>query len=322
MAETALPLAAHQLVRTEDVQEVRRSVGRVLCPHSLEVVGGRFSARHHSFHLSQVGLNYLDYGTEVRISVAEISTFFAVQMPLAGSAEVAQGRERVVASRATASVVSPARPMVTRWTAGSPRLIVWIDRTGLEQQVAALLGRPIRRPVSFALGMDLALAQPWVTLVRLFADDAERADGLLAQPLPAAQFQRLLMTQLLTSQPNNYSAALRGAAHAVAPRSVRRAVELMEEHAGEPITVEDVAEAVGLGVRALQAAFRKHLGTTPTAHLREIRLRRVHEALRAAEPAECTVTDVALRWGFAHLGRFSASYRQCYGELPSETLRR
>jgi len=34
-----------------------------------------------------------------------------------------------------------------------------------------------------------------------------------------------------------------------------------------------------------------------------------------------TVTDVALKWGFNHLGRFSGFYTRQFGEAPSETLR-
>ncbi|MNR39034.1 HTH-type transcriptional activator RhaS [compost metagenome] len=32
-----------------------------------------------------------------------------------------------------------------------------------------------------------------------------------------------------------------------------------------------------------------------------------------------SIAEVALRCGFAHLGRFSAYYRERFGELPSET---
>ncbi len=30
------------------------------------------------------------------------------------------------------------------------------------------------------------------------------------------------------------------------------------------------------------------------------------------------VTDIATNWGFSHLGRFSATYRQYFGTLPSD----
>jgi len=35
-----------------------------------------------------------------------------------------------------------------------------------------------------------------------------------------------------------------------------------------------------------------------------------------------TIAEVAMRWSFWHLGRFSESYRQLFKELPSETLKR
>jgi transcriptional regulator GlxA family with amidase domain len=57
------------------------------------------------------------------------------------------------------------------------------------------------------------------------------------------------------------------------------------------------------------------------ACLREIRLRRAHEDLRAADPSATTVAAIARRWGFAHMGRFAREYQAAYGQTPSATLR-
>jgi transcriptional regulator GlxA family with amidase domain len=76
-----------------------------------------------------------------------------------------------------------------------------------------------------------------------------------------------------------------------------------------------------VSVRTLQELFRRHLDTTPTDHLRAIRLDRAHRELRAADPESTTVGAVAGRWGFTHTGRFAATYRTRYGASPSETLR-
>lgn len=38
--------------------------------------------------------------------------------------------------------------------------------------------------------------------------------------------------------------------------------------------------------------------------------------------SRASVTDVAVRWGFFHLGRFAQQYRERFGVLPSETVRR
>jgi transcriptional regulator GlxA family with amidase domain len=56
--------------------------------------------------------------------------------------------------------------------------------------------------------------------------------------------------------------------------------------------------------------------------LTRLRLHRVRQALLAAPPASTTVTTEALNWGFWHFGDFSRAYRDCFGELPSATLRR
>lgn len=106
-----------------------------------------------------------------------------------------------------------------------------------------------------------------------------------------------------------------------APKVIKQAVELIEAHAAEPLTVEDVAEAVGIGVRALREGFRRCLDTTPMNYLREVRLRRVRAELEVSDPTHTNVTDVAMRWGFLHAGRFSVQYRERFGESPSATLR-
>ncbi|MFJ7125800.1 helix-turn-helix domain-containing protein [Streptomyces sp. NPDC098101] len=76
----------------------------------------------------------------------------------------------------------------------------------------------------------------------------------------------------------------------------------------------------GVGARALQQAFQHHLGTTPTAYLRRVRLQHAHQELRAAAPGAVTIAEVARRWGFTP-PRFSVYYRAAYGRPPSKTLR-
>jgi AraC-like DNA-binding protein len=104
------------------------------------------------------------------------------------------------------------------------------------------------------------------------------------------------------------------------PKSTRLARDFMEARIAELPTVADVAAACGVGVRALARGFEKHLGTSPLQYMLELRLQGVHDELLVGSQ-NATVTDVALHWGFTHLGIFAARYRERFGELPSETLR-
>lgn len=103
---------------------------------------------------------------------------------------------------------------------------------------------------------------------------------------------------------------------------LRTAVEYVHANAHLPITSVDIAREATIGVRALQQAFLRHLGLTPTGYLRQVRIERVRDALLVADPHDTLVAEVARTWGFAHLGRFAASYLEHVGEYPRQTLAR
>jgi AraC-like DNA-binding protein len=260
----------------------------------------------------------------VRITPGELRTFFLVQIPLRGSAEITAANRSIVSTPALASVLSPDDPVDMRWGAGNPQLIVRFERAALEGRLAAMLGRPPEQPLRFALGLETGAApvRSWLRIVALLREELERGTGLIRQPLAAGQLEQLLMTGLLLAQPSNYSAALNVGAPPASPRAVRRAIAHVHAHLGEPLTSADLAAAAGVSTRALQRGFRRQLDATPTGYVRELRLQRAHEELVAADPAEgASVAEIALRWGFMHQGRFASTYRQRYGVPPSRTLR-
>jgi transcriptional regulator GlxA family with amidase domain len=129
------------------------------------------------------------------------------------------------------------------------------------------------------------------------------------------------MSSLLMSAGHNHSRALAGdTQRQLLPRVVRRAQEYMAAHAAQPLSLADVCGEVGCGARALQQAFRQHVGQGPMEFLRELRLDRVREELKAsARGADGGVREVAQKYGFLHLGHFAAQYRARFGERPSET---
>lgn len=93
-------------------------------------------------------------------------------------------------------------------------------------------------------------------------------------------------------------------------------------HTGEHVSVTDLCRAVGASERSLEYAFREVMGLTPVAYLTRLRLHRVRQGLLAGTHGTTTVTAEALNWGFWHFGEFSRAYKACFGELPSDTLRR
>ena len=114
-----------------------------------------------------------------------------------------------------------------------------------------------------------------------------------------------------------------GSSPAVGPRGAafKRARSLLAAWHADAPSVRRLAEEAGVSERTLQYAFRDHAGMTPKAYIMAERLNRVRRELQRAGNRQ-RIGDIALRWGFWHMGQFAADYRAQFGELPSETVRR
>ncbi|MFG1949365.1 AraC family transcriptional regulator [Nonomuraea sp. NPDC048826] len=319
-------LSNRAVFSSSDLDEVRGEVAKVFCPHRLDLAGDAdlLSARFNSVQLGSVRVSYLDYGADVRIEPGDLETFFLVMIPLGGRSLIRADDKEIVSTPSLASLASPTRYLDMRWAAGCPQLLVKFERASIERSLEQMLGEQLDGPVVFDLGMDLTTGwtRSWRDMADLLVREAERDDGLAGHPLAVAHLENALISLLLTMQPSNYSERLTAPRPPALPKVVRRAMEFIDGHAHLPLTTADVAGAVAVSCRSLQEGFRAHLGLTPMAHLRRVRLARVHDELRTADPARATVTTVAARWGFLHQGRFAAQYRQRYGQSPSETLRK
>ncbi|WP_431324663.1 helix-turn-helix transcriptional regulator [Rhizobium sp. YTU87027] len=103
------------------------------------------------------------------------------------------------------------------------------------------------------------------------------------------------------------------------PWHVKRAIGYMRANLGHSMTVASIAREAGISVRALQLAFRRFKGTTPLSYLQAMRLAAAREELlNSTSPP--SISTVARKAGFTHMGRFAAAYSEAYGETPSETF--
>lgn len=105
------------------------------------------------------------------------------------------------------------------------------------------------------------------------------------------------------------------------PKHIQRAIDYMRANLHKSLTIIDIAEAVGISDRYLQLGFRRFHDTAPALFLRRIRLEAVHAELSCSEN-RLPIHEVALKWGFTHMGRFAAQYRAVFGVSPSKTVKR
>jgi AraC-like DNA-binding protein len=313
---------------TGDVDEARAFLSEYYYSNFVDVLSWKRSwkTRFDVAPSDVVTLGDLQFGTDVKVRFGELGAYH-VNLPMAGSLTWRQGHhEPRQATTRTAAVFQPVGDTsLEKWDGDCRLFAVKIGRAALEAELARLLDAPVRSPVTLASTIDLTSGPgaSWLRLVQLMAADATQPDGLIHHPVVGARMQEALITALLGATDHPYRDRLeRTSPEVAAPGAIRRVVEAMRAQPGKPFTVADLAAVAGISVRSLQESFRRYVGMPPMTYLRQLRLAGVHEHLRQGDLALHTVTEIAYRHGFTHMGRFAAEYRARYGARPRETLRR
>lgn len=101
---------------------------------------------------------------------------------------------------------------------------------------------------------------------------------------------------------------------------VKQAEDYMQSHLDRPLTLSDLCNALNTSSRSLSYGFQEIFGMSPICYLKILRLQGVYRVLKAADPNNQTIANIASQFGFWSLGHFARDYKQMFGELPSDTL--
>ncbi|MEZ2720058.1 AraC family transcriptional regulator [Paenalcaligenes hominis] len=309
-----------QFVST-DLDLVQSSVSTLIKPHRLTLNNTTqpLQTRLRFVQLGQVGVMRLGYGADVRIQPEQLAGFYLIQLPQYGQATVRSGNEQVDSSPHVATVLNPNVDIDMVWRANNEQLMLKIDRA-LVEQIAPHFEQGNWSPsFMFPLRFQAHQQMSWRLMMRYVIDCARHSESVLSSPLVVAQLEQLVVTTFLDLHPPIDSPTPRRTDQ-VLPRSIRLVEQYLHEHADQPIRLEELAALAQISVRSLHAGFQQYCGISPMQYLRQIRLDRVRHEL--CQPSPDSVTQVALRWGFMHLGRFSAEYKRRFGESPSQTQQR
>ncbi|NML27401.1 AraC family transcriptional regulator [Zoogloea dura] len=329
--EQALGSSAERLL-SEDLDEASSHLSGAYNTHRLHLTGGRsdFRMRFLRTRVGRLGLASLAFGAEVEIEQSGDRPFVLVTTQLRGFSRVRTPGATAEGGPGFIVVDSAGQAVSKHFSHDSERCHVRIEQAVIEARCASLLGQPLGRPLVFApfCPSQGELPARWMSMLQVLLAYAGHgvggAGGLGGRAMPEpmlASIEETILLHLLFEHEHNYSAALRRPARTLAPRHVRRAEEYIRSHAAEPLNLSLIAAAAGCCVRSLSEGFRAARGGTPMNFLRQVRLEGVRRDLDGGLPPG-GISELALRWGFSHFGRFAADYRRHFGELPSETARR
>jgi len=86
------------------------------------------------------------------------------------------------------------------------------------------------------------------------------------------------------------------------------------------MSIQSIVEQFKTTDKTLENSFKSLFGITPKRFMNLLKLNRAHEDLHLADAHKTNVSDIAIKWGYSHFGRFAKDYKALFGVLPSETL--
>lgn len=324
--DSANPLSRFPLFESCDIEEAQDLISRNFSRHSLDIVARsqHLKTRYDGLFFNGMGLLCSAYGADVKVN-PESDRYFFTQTTLSGNTQVAMGKHECLTSAGATVVVSPSTDYQMYFRRGSNRLIVMLEREKLEHKLSQRLNRELKGHLTFDLEMKAnsgqGCADAWWRTLAYLTSQLSLSDSLAQSEFFLEHASEMLISQLLEQQPHNYSELLHQDAVVTGPRHVRRAVDYIDEHLDQPISLGDLAAAVGVTARTLQKGFVRYLEMTPSEYVRFQRVRRVHQALQQSGP-EQQVSQILLANGVSSFGHFSRVYKQQYGCTPSETLQK
>jgi AraC-like DNA-binding protein len=244
-----------------------------------------------------------------------------VVLPLREAMEGSVGGRSVSLAPTRGMVTTAGRRFAVNTKGRGATFNIGFPESLIRQRLASLLGEDAQAALEFApsielsIGLGNGLARHVHHMMGNFLDGR----SIFKDVVMAASLEDAIICELLLRHPNNFSRRLARLERNISPRDVRRAVEYIEANLNTAITISDIVQAANVAGRTLFRHFQDVRGTSPMQYIRELRFEKARQALLRADP-EGSVTDIALRFGFGHLGRFSVEYRRRFGELPSATL--
>jgi AraC-like DNA-binding protein len=309
-ADGSHPLAG--LVRSTQATVLRDTVASVT-PHEVTPVGQELDGVVGVVSLAASRLVFVRYGGDVVVESPPTGGRVVATVPL-GPMHVTTGSAATGELKTSGFVLASGERTIMRPDAWAGSLVFAADEEDVERHQRSVFGdERISAPNPTASPMlTRACRQAWSATSSI---SPQTPREVVEQFLGAVEDHLLTALVLAWGDPPGHSDGR------PVPRRIDSLREWLVANHGPGITVTDMAREMRVSVRQLQWIVQQRLGLTPTELLREVRLERVRELLRDADPERVTVAMIAHECGFVHLGRFSAQYRNRFGETPSSSLR-
>lgn len=310
-------LAGATMLQGAHPEEVSSFVNQHIGQHRLEMLGEQKRKSRLSFReFAGFGLSQLSYGNHVRVKSPELESIYHFQIVTRGECVWHQPGERMKVRAGEAVMVNPYEKIDLEYSEDCEKLIIRMPEHLLNNARVVANGRLPDNGIRFTRApVNLRECPALLNIMEAVLSDLDEAEEDDIS-LVCAPYREIILKKLLKKFPSNWSGLEQGAACTPA---LGKMLGYIEENIRNTIDIEALSSVSNMSVRSTYNAFSKAFSTTPKCYIKQLKLQKLREDLLQGKCRN--VTEIALDYGFSHLGRFSSDYRKTFGELPSETLR-
>ena len=262
-------------------------------------------------------LSILEYeaGAVTTIRASKGTNAYYLHIILAGQSIGKSNNEERTLKTGDSILVMPGTRFESHNTKDCRKLIVKIPTDFLHQTARKFGYISTKEPIQFEHKTNVfPMTGPLFNLL----NDMLQQDKSTLYDRALVYYCRLFNSAILTMFNSNFNQS------SLAALSVHRHIERVRNYVLDnitaDITIDELANVCQISRKSLYNLFEKEAGLTPSVYVRRLKLESAYSELKNNEHIR-NVTQVALKYGFTNLGRFSAQYREQIGELPSQTLR-
>jgi AraC family ethanolamine operon transcriptional activator len=313
----ALDVRTFKLQNAEDLREAAHGADLKI----VQLAPGTFDGQLMHAQIGELSVSAGDFGPDIRARGVMNQNLVTIGMMLQSSGEVSQWDYDVAPGDIV--IFPKSVEQEGRYTGRSRYATIAFSEEAL---AAFAVGEPVLQEPGFWTRINRFFPSPSLR-ASICSEIAEKVSLMRSGLVPTSEagiryFQQSLVEAFIAGIVEEVSEERdeqpRGGAKLV--RDVEDYVYGLETD--RPVHISELCCHLAVSRRTLHRAFQHTLGMGPLAYLRLTRLSAAHNALLKTAPANVSVTQAALDYGFTDLGRFATSYRKMFGEVPSQTRRK
>jgi len=299
-----------------DPRVVSAYVNQHVGNHSIAIADVRSEAMLIHRQVSELDFCRIRYGSETHVTSTALRDKYHIQIMLSGTClqHAPSGSRTLFAGDVV--VINPEDVVDLTYSDDCEKFILKIP-VALVNQVCEQ--QHWSRPVAGVCFADkvytLTELECIAQLLTLVCNEIESEH---TDPAVHQHYVQIITIKILTSLLTNLD--WRG--QHVQSRILCKVLQHIEANLKNDITPEALAKFANVSLRTLYSLFDQHVGEPPRRYMIRRKLEGIRTALRAANGRTKIVTELAMDYGFTHLGRFSAEYKSLFAELPSQTAKK